>query len=68
MANAKVWPFLAAYGNKHTDPQVDNVKTVRDFGALNPKWNADALIKAFPLEAQELHRRGGGNIATSRRS
>lgn len=30
--------LLVAHGNKHRDPNLDSVQTVREFGALSCKW------------------------------
>lgn len=43
--------FSCSPWDKHTDPQVDHVKTVRDVGVLSPKWDADAFIKALSVKS-----------------
>ena len=53
--------FFVVGGYKHRDPQLSNVQSVRDFGALNPKW--DVFIN-HPPGVWDLCRRGGKKTVT----
>jgi hypothetical protein len=48
---------LTADGNKHRDPQVDNMQRERNLATFNPK--GDVFIESLPTGLSEPHRRGG---------
>ena len=47
--------FHAIDKNKYIDPQLEDVQSVRDFGALSPKW--DVFIKPLPWRLRDLCKR-----------
>lgn len=52
--------YLIVDVNKYGDPQLDNVKNMKDLGTSGPKWHVSMKLLSSGL--REVFRRGSGKI------